>query len=421
MDSRKRSVTLLFGPKKDKPKMEKLGIYVHIPFCRSKCDYCDFYSLAGQESKMDDYQKALLAHIAETAPLAQNIPVDTIYFGGGTPSFYGEKRLRELLAALRKQFQVEKDAEITMEANPDSVDLPSLRRLRKAGFNRLSLGMQSGCQEELDCVHRPHTVAQVEQAVTAAKKAKFKNLSLDLIYGLPGQTESSWKATVERALSLIPQHLSCYGLKVEENTPLAQRVADGEVLPTDDEQADLYLWTVGRLERAGYPQYEISNFAKPGYESRHNLRYWLIQPYIGFGPGAHSDFGGRRYSFVKNLDSYMEGVLNGGAIIDSEEMIPRRERGGEYLMLRLRTARGIEEWEYRGTFFMDFDPLEERLEQFQGWGWAEKTAEGRWRLTPTGFLLSNELIGDLMERQEESHLDQLLPLAKAQFRPASAK
>jgi oxygen-independent coproporphyrinogen-3 oxidase len=405
----------LFKAKQDKPKKETLGIYIHIPFCRSKCDYCDFYSLAGQEEKMDNYQKALLTHIAETAPLAQNIPVDTIYFGGGTPSYSGDKRLREVLAALRKQFRVERDAEITLEANPDSVDGASLKRLRKAGFNRLSLGMQSGCQAELDSVHRPHSVAQVEQAVTAAKKAKFKNLSLDLIYGLPGQTQASWKATVERALSLIPQHLSCYGLKVEDKTPLAARVANGEVLPSDDEQADLYLWTVGRLERAGYPQYEISNFAKPGYESRHNLRYWLTQPYIGFGPGAHSDFGGRRYSFVKDLDGYMDGVLNGGTIIDSEEMIPQRERGGEYLMLRLRTARGIEEWEYRSAYFMDFQPLEARLQQFQGWGWAEKTAEGRWHLTPTGFLLSNELIGDLMERQETAHLDQILPLVKAQF------
>ena len=284
---------------------DKLGIYIHIPFCRSKCDYCDFYSLAGREDRMDAYQKALLAHIRETAPLAQGIPVDTIYFGGGTPSWYGARRIQELLSALSKLFQVEKDAEITVEANPDSVDLRALRRLRKAGVNRLSLGMQSGCPQELESVHRPHTVRQVDEAVAAARKAKLNNVSLDLIYGLPGQTMDSWKATVEHALSLIPQHLSCYGLKVEEGTPLARRAAEGEILPDDDQQADLYLWTVGRLERAGYPQYEISNFAKPGYESRHNLRYWLTRPYIGFGPGAHSDFGGRRYSFVRDLDRYI--------------------------------------------------------------------------------------------------------------------
>ena len=409
----------MFGHKRDKQPQtsnrETLGVYIHIPFCRSKCDYCDFYSLAGREDRMDAYQKALLAHIGETAPLAQGIPVDTIYFGGGTPSFYGDKRLRELLGAIQKQFRVEKDAEITLEANPDSVDLKSLRRLRKAGFNRISLGMQSACPEELTAIHRPHTAKQVDEAVAAAKKARFKNLSLDLIYGLPGQTMDSWKATVEHALSLIPQHLSCYGLKVEEGTPLAARVAAGEALPDDDVQADMYLWTVGRLQRAGLPQYEISNFAKPGYESRHNLRYWLTRPYIGFGPGAHSDFGGRRYSFTRDLDGYINGVLRGGTIIDSEELIPRRERGGEYLMLRLRTARGIEEWEYRSAYFMDFAPLERRMEEFQEQGWAQKTEEGRWRLTPRGFLVSNQLIGDLLERQEQADLADLLPRAREQF------
>ena len=365
---------------------DKLGIYIHIPFCRSKCDYCDFYSLAGREDQMDRYQKALLAHLKETAPLAQGYPVDSIYFGGGTPSYYGAKRIKELLAHLSKLFQVEKDAEITVECNPDSVDLKSMRILRKAGVNRLSMGMQSAQEGELRAIHRIHTPQQTNQAVEAARKAKFTNLSLDLIYGLPGQTMESWKATVEHALSLIPQHLSCYGLKVEEGTPLARRVAEGEVLPDDDQQADLYLWTVGRLERAGLPQYEISNFAKPGYESRHNLRYWLTRPYIGF---------------------YIRGVLEGGDIIDSSELIPQRERCGEYLMLRLRTVRGVDGREYRHTYFMDFAPLEARLREFAAQGWAEE-ADGRWRLTPRGFLVSNQLIGDLLDRQEQASWEDLI-------------
>ena len=196
---------------------------------------------------------------------------------------------------------------------------------------------------------------------------------------------------------------------------MAKRVEAGEILPDDDMQADLYLWTVGRLERAGYPQYEISNFAKPGGESRHNLRYWLSQPYIGFGPGAHSDFGDRRYSFLRDLDGYIDGVLGGGTIIDSEDLIPRKERGGEYLMLRLRTARGVEEWEYRREFRLDFAPIQARLEEFAAQGWAEKTAEGRWRFTPEGFLLSNVLIGDLLERQEQARLEDTLRLAKDHF------
>ena len=386
---------------------DKLGIYIHIPFCRSKCDYCDFYSLSGREGRMDHYQKALLAHLRETAPLAQGIPVDSVYFGGGTPSFYGAKRLKELLATLHKLFQIEKDAEITVECNPDSVDLRALRTLRKAGVNRLSLGMQSAQAEELAAIHRIHTPQQTDQAAGLARKAKFNNLSLDLIYGLPGQTMDSWKATVEHALSLIPQHLSCYGLKVEEGTPLARRVAEGEGLPDDDQQADLYLWTVGRLARAGYPQYEISNFAKPGYESRHNLRYWLTRPYIGFGPGAHSDFGGRRYSFTRDLEGYIAAVLEGGTVIDESDLIPQRERGGEYLMLRLRTTRGIEEWEYRREFFMNFDPIEQKLEEYERQGWAERH-DRRWNLTAKGFLVSNQLIGDLLDRQEQASWEDLI-------------
>ncbi len=406
----------MLGQKKEASDRDKLGIYVHIPFCRSKCGYCDFYSLAGQEDRMDDYQRALLSHIRETAPLAGDMGADTVYFGGGTPSCYGEKRLRALLSALKKNFRVDRDAEITLEANPDSVDLKSLKRLRRAGFNRLSLGMQSACPEELSAVGRPHTAEQADQAAAAARKAGFDNFSLDLIYGLPGQTMERWRATVEHALALEPKHLSCYGLKVEEGTPLARRVSAGEVsLPDDDAQADLYLWTVERLERAGFIQYEISNFARPGYESRHNLRYWLLRPYLGFGPGAHSDFGERRYSFVRDLDGYIDGVLRGGPILDSQELIPLAERGSEYLMLRLRTGLGVEEWEYRGEYRMNFTPIEESLRRFQARGWAEKTAEGRWRLTPRGFLVSNRLIGELLERQEPAQLSDLLPKARARF------
>ena len=310
---------------------------------------------------------------------------------------------------------MEKDAEITFEANPDSADARTLRSLRRAGFNRISLGMQSACPAELEAAGRPHTVEQGDGAVAAARKAKLKNLSLDLIYGLPGQTMDSWRRTVEHVLELGPEHLSCYGWKVEEGTRLAQRVAGGEALPGDDLQADMYLWTVDRLAQAGYEQYEVSNFAKPGFPSRHNLRYWRLEPYIGFGPGAHSDFGGRRYAWVRDLEGYVKGVLEGGPLLDSEDLIPQEERSCEYLMLRLRTAQGIEEWEYRGRYFMDFSPIEERLEQFAAQGWAERTAEGRWRLTPKGFLVSNQLLADLLERQERSRLSELLPKAQARY------
>ena len=397
------------------PMAEKLGVYVHIPFCRSKCDYCDFYSLAGQEGRMDDYQKALIAHMKETGPLTRGSQVDTVYFGGGTPSYYGEKRLRELLRTIAKRFDLAKDVEITVECNPDSVNQKMLQNLRRAGANRISLGVQSAHPCELSNLHRPHDFDQVKEAVRAVRAAKFKNLSLDLIYGLPGQDMAGWQDTVEQALALEPEHLSCYGLKVEPGTPLDDRVIRGEKLPDDDAQADMYLWMVERLGTAGYKQYEISNFARAGFQSRHNLKYWMGRPYIGFGPGAHSDFGGRRYSFVRNLEKYISGVLGGGAVIDESELIPQRERGSEYLMLRLRTTRGIEEWEYRREFFMNFDPIEQKLEEYERQGWAERH-DRRWNLTAKGFLVSNQLIGELLAIQEEATLEKTLPRLK-QGRP----
>ena len=376
-----------------------LGLYLHIPFCRSKCDYCDFYSLAGQDDRMDDYQKALLQHIAETAPRAKKQAVNSVYIGGGTPTWYGEKRLVELLGAVKKKFSLSKDVEITLEANPDSVDLKLLRRLRRAGVNRLSMGMQSACDSELTSVLRPHTFAQTEQAVKDARAAKIKNLNLDLIYGLPGQTAESWKQSVEAALALAPEHLSCYGLTVEGGTPLAQRVERGERLPDDDEQAERYLWTVQRLAEAGYEQYEVSNFSKTGFQSRHNLKYWMGRPYIGIGAAAHSDFGGCRYSFVSDLEGYIRGVLEDGRLLDDMNEIPQRERGSEYLMLRLRTTHGIEEWEYRREYYMNFDPIAAKLAEYEQKGWAACTGR-RWHFTPEGFLLSNRLIGELLELQE---------------------
>ncbi|MCI8477863.1 MAG: radical SAM family heme chaperone HemW [Oscillospiraceae bacterium] len=387
---------------------EKLGVYIHIPFCRSKCDYCDFYSLAGREDRMDDYLKALLAHIKETGPLSRGHQVDSVYFGGGTPSVFGGKRLKALLSEVEKRFDMARDCEISMECNPDSVDSKLLTRLRRAGVNRISLGVQSACDAELASLHRPHTFQQTAQAVQAVRGAKIKNLSLDLIYGLPGQSLESWKNTVEQALALAPDHLSCYGLKVESGTPLDTRVQRGEQLPDDDTQADMYLWMVDRLKKDGYLQYEISNFARPNCQCRHNLKYWMGRPYAGFGPGAHSDFGGRRYSFVRDLDAYIDGVLGGGMIIDESELIPQRERGGEYLMLRLRTTRGVEEWEYRREYFLNFDPIEQKLEEYERQGWAERH-DRRWNLTPTGFLLSNQLIGDLLAIQEEATLESVLP------------
>ena len=228
-----------------------------------------------------------------------------------------------------------------------------------------------------------------------------------MIYGLPGQTEESWHKTVEKALILNPEHLSCYGLTVEEGTPLAQRVARGEQLPDEDQQAALYLWTVKRLAEAGYEQYEISNFAKRGYQSRHNMKYWMGHPYMGLGAAAHSDFGGRRYSFLSDLDQYIDHMLQGDAVVDESEQITRRERGSEYLMLRMRTVHGIEEWEYRREYMMNFEPIAAKLAEFEQRGWARRRGR-RWQFTPEGFLLSNQLIGQLLELQENASLGGML-------------
>ena len=372
-----------------------LGIYVHIPFCRSKCDYCDFYSLAGREDRMDAYQKALLAHIRETAPLAQGIPVDTIYFGGGTPSWYGARRIQELLSALSKLFQVEKDAEITVEANPDSVDLRALRRLRKAGVNRLSLGMQSGCPQELESVHRPHTVRQVDEAVAAARKAKLNNVSLDLIYGLPGQAMEQWKDSVEQIIALEPQHISAYALKLEKGTPLYE---ENPELPSEDVQADMYFYAVERLEQAGFEQYEISNFAQKGYRSRHNSRYWDLSQYLGFGPSAHSFFGGRRFSFIADTQGYIDGVEGNGPLLEEAEEVASFHRHGEYIMLKLRTTDGVDEEEFYRRFRLEFTPYAQRLSKYIQAGYCQNEG-GVWRLTPKGMMVSNGILTDVLESE----------------------
>lgn len=373
-----------------------LGLYLHIPFCRQKCAYCDFYSLSGQDARMDDYVDALCSHLTEAAPSASGHQIDTIYFGGGTPSLLGAKRLTTLLKTVLKRYHVAKDAEITLEANPESAgDWKALKALRKAGFNRLSLGMQSASDAELQHIGRVHTMAQVTAAVEAARKARFENLSLDLIYGLPGQSAEQWQENLSAAVSLAPEHLSCYGLKVEPGTPLFARQAE-ENLPDDEAQADMYLYTVEYLAQNGYAQYEISNFARPGRESRHNLKYWTLQEYAGFGPGAHSDFGGVRYAYEKDLEAYIHGVKNHMPLLSESERIPPLDRDTEWLMLGLRTVRGLEPREFENRFRRRFDCFLPFLSECSRAGYAVEE-DGRWHLTPKGFLVSNRIIGGMLD------------------------
>ena len=238
----------------------------------------------------------------------------------------------------------------------------------------------------------------MQQAVEAARKAKLKNLSLDLIYGLPRQTQERWMENLSAAVALNPEHLSCYGLKVEEGTPLFA-VKDTAGLPGDEEQADMYLQTVEFLKQYGYIQYEISNFAKPGYESRHNLKYWQLQEYAGFGPGAHSDFGGVRYAYAKDLDAYIAAARGGQFLFSENTAIPPRERDAEWIMLGARTVYGLDPKDYETRFRRRFDPIFlPFLQKCEAAGYALRE-NGRWHLTPKGFLVSNQIIGELLDAQ----------------------
>lgn len=384
--------------------MEKpLGLYLHIPFCKSKCTYCDFYSLPHSEEKMDAYTAALIRHLEEVAPRCARQTVDTVYFGGGTPSYLGEKRLTQLLKTVKKRYHVAPDAEITLEANPDSAgDWKTLRALRKAGFNRISLGVQAADDTMLRRIGRVHTWDQVLSAVAAARMAKLENISLDLIYGLPGQTLADWQETLTAAAALEPKHISCYGLKVEPGTPLWQQ-RQSAALPDDDAQADMYLWTVDYLAKQGYAQYEISNFARPGFESRHNLKYWQLGEYAGFGPGAHSDLGGVRFAYERDLDAYIAGELR----LSEMERIPPLDRDLEYIMLSLRTVQGIDSGYFERQFRQKFRPMEELLTRYEAHGLAARTERG-WHLTPRGFFVSNAIIVSLQEavgRQRQQKLE----------------
>lgn len=400
---------------------KKLSIYVHIPFCKSKCAYCDFYSQPSStqlEAQMDLYQTALLAHFKAMSSSARGLSVDTIYFGGGTPTFYGSSRIDGLLRGLRKQFRVERDCEITVEGNPDSISGKLVASLRKSGVNRMSLGMQSASASELKAVGRIHSPQDTRDAVGYIKTGQIKNLSLDLIYGLPQQTFSSWQETLEEAIALEPPHLSCYGLKVEEGTPLFQRVEEGEMLPDEDVQADMYLWAVERLAQAGYVQYEISNFAKESLISRHNMGYWLGKPYLSFGASASSDFGGYRSTILADVPRYCAVVLEGGdTLFESHQLMTPKDREEEYLFLRLRTQEGLSKVDYEKATSLPFAPLDTLFQTMAREGWAVAVSSGHWRLTPQGYLRSNLLLGTLLDCQEDTRNQQQEQATKINKRP----
>lgn len=284
------------------------SLYLHIPFCTHRCAYCDFNTYAGQKQLIPAYVEALCAEVewvGGTAP--RDLSLDTLYFGGGTPSLMTPRQFASILGAIRRSFQVAEDAEITTEANPGTVSAEDLGAFRAVGINRISLGVQSSNGEELRMLERTHSYGDVLQAVSGARRAGFDNLSLDLIYGLPEQTLETWQTTVRRTIGLGPEHISAYALTLERGTPFGRWMSRGLMAsPNPDEAADMYEWLSEELESAGYAQYEISNWSREGRACRHNLQYWRGLPYLGLGAGAHGYANGYRYSNVLRIQTYLD-------------------------------------------------------------------------------------------------------------------
>lgn len=369
------------------------GLYVHLPFCRQKCFYCDFPSYAGQEGRMAVYVEALLGELArEGAPLrAAWGPPRTVYLGGGTPTALPPALMERLLAGLREFLAAAPDAlEFTCECNPGTVDAAYLSLLRAGGVNRLSLGVQTFDDALLRRIGRIHTAAEVCAAVRQARAAGFRNLSLDLMYGLPGQTLAGLEMSVQQALALAPQHISIYGLQVEEGTPFARAQAAGQLaLPTEEESEVMYDYMTAALPAAGYARYEISNFARPGFESRHNLGYWQDVPYLGVGAAAHSYLDGQRYENPRGIEEYLAALRESGRARREEEPLTRATSMEEFAFLALRTARGIDRARFAARFGCELASVyADAIARMRARGFLEEDAQGV-RLTPLGMKYGN--------------------------------
>lgn len=369
------------------------GLYVHLPFCRQKCFYCDFPSYAGQEGRMAVYVEALLGELArEGAPLrAAWGPPRTVYLGGGTPTALPPALMERLLAELREFLAAAPDAlEFTCECNPGTVNAAYLSLLRAGGVNRLSLGVQTFDDALLRRIGRIHTAAQARAAVRQARAAGFRNLSLDLMYGLPGQTLAGLEMSVQQALALAPQHISIYGLQVEEGTAFARAQAAGRLaLPSDEESEAMYDYMTTALPVAGYARYEISNFARPGFESRHNLGYWQDVPYLGVGAAAHSYLDGQRYENPRGIEEYLAALRESGRARREEEPLTRATSMEEFAFLALRTARGIDRARFAARFGCELASVyADAIARMRARGFLEEDAQGV-RLTPLGMKYGN--------------------------------
>ncbi len=369
-----------------------LGIYVHIPFCLKKCNYCDFCSLAGQ-SRADraPYFEALCRQIAEFS-LADGYSVDTVYFGGGTPSLPDCDEIAAVMSALREKFDISKDAEITFECNPATADEKKLTALRALGFNRISIGAQSMNDGELSALGRLHTAEEFIKTFLAARGAGFDNISVDVMYGIPQQTPESFGDTLDKIIALSPEHISAYCLKVEPNTPFGR--ARSLPLPDEDACLDMYSDCIKRLQRANIEQYEISNFARRGHKSRHNLKYWHCDDYIGFGAAAHSCFEGKRFAAPADISAYI-----GGQFTDAESILSldRQDRETEFVMLSMRLCSGLDRSEYFSRFGTPpDDKYAPRFAPYIKQGLVSEDSVG-WHFTQSGMFVSNYILSDILD------------------------
>lgn len=321
-----------------------IGLYIHVPFCLRKCLYCDFTSYPVQREQVQLYLQSLTAEMALYSEelTGKNKIIETIFVGGGTPTCLMPRYLAEILEQVGKYFHLPPGAEITTEANPGTVNLPDLKELKAAGFNRLSLGVQSTRQELLTLIGRIHNFSEAQQAVADARAAGFNNINLDLIFGLPTQTAAHWRQSLSEILALQPEHISCYGLQWEEGTPLTKAVEQGQLKPCAEEE-ELAMFEMARelLGLAGYQYYEISNFARPGFECRHNLRYWQNQTYLGLGPAAHSYLDQIRWSNVENIEEYAALLKQGNRPVADRTVLTLQEQMEETVFWGLRMIKGV--------------------------------------------------------------------------------
>ena len=367
-----------------------LGLYIHVPFCTSICNYCNFNRGLYDAAQKERYVAALVAEIAAAADRA---PADTVFFGGGTPSLLEPAEIGALLAACRGAFALAPDAEVTLEANPETADPARLEGFRRAGVTRLSYGVQSFRDGELRRLGRLHSAQRAVDAVAQARAAGFDNVSLDLMMWLPGQSIPDWLESVDRAIALGPDHLSLYLLELYPNAPLREEMARARWSQApDDDAADMYLEALSRLDAAGYRQYEISNVARPGRECRHNLKYWRDGEWLGFGCGAHSTRAGIRWQSVASTDEYVDAVRAARSVAIGERRLTPTERAEEALMTGLRLTEGLDLDDFRQKYGLDVRAEHgATLEAF-----AERGVLGydgaRLSLTRAGMLLANEVM-----------------------------